>query len=42
MQGGLIIEFGDEILKCENVNKTYRSLLFCCPVYYAVKGGFNC
>ena len=34
-------KFADEILKCEHSNESYRVVLPCCTVYYAVQGGSN-
>ena len=31
----------DEILKCEHLNESYRAVLSCGAVYYAVQGGSN-
>ena len=31
----------DEILKCDNSNKSYLTVLFCGTVYCAVQGGSN-
>ena len=37
----LTFESVDEILKCHHSNKSYRAVLSCDAVYYAVQGGFN-
>ena len=34
-------ECADEIVKCNHSNESYRAVLSCGKVYYAVKGGFN-
>ena len=34
----LTFESGDEILNCEDSNESYRAVLSCGAVYYAVKG----
>ena len=31
----------DEILKCDNSNESYRAILSCGAVYYAVQDGSN-
>ena len=31
----------DEILKCDHSNESYRAVLSCGTVYYAVQGGSN-
>ena len=31
----------DEILKCDHSNESYRAVLPCGTVYYAVQGGSN-
>ena len=31
----------DEILKCDHSNESYRAVLSCGAVYYAVQGGSN-
>ena len=31
----------DEILKCDHSNESYRAVLSCGVVYYAVQGSFN-
>ena len=35
----LIFEFVDEILKCDDLNKSYWAVLSCGDVHYVVKGG---
>ena len=30
-----------EILKCDNSKESYRAVLSCGTVYYAVRGGYN-
>jgi len=35
----LTFESVDEILKCDRSNKSYRAVLSCGAVYYAVQGG---
>jgi len=35
-QGGSIFESVDEILKCDHSNESYRAVLSCGAVYYAV------
>ena len=37
----LTFESVDEILKCDHSNESYRAVLFCRTVYYAVQGGSN-
>ena len=37
----LTFESVDEILKCDHSNKSYRAVLSCGAVYYAVQGGSN-
>ena len=37
----LPFEFVDEILKCDHSNESYRAVLPCGPVYYAVQGSSN-
>ena len=37
----LTFEFVDEILKCDHSNESYRALLSCGTVHYAVQGGSN-
>ena len=37
----LPFESVDKILKCDRSNESYRALLSCSAVYYAVQGGFN-
>ena len=37
----LTFESVDEILKCDHSNESYRAVLFCGAVYYAVQGGSN-
>ena len=34
-------EYVNEILKCDHSNVSYRAVLSCGAVYYAVQGGFN-
>jgi len=38
----LTVESVDEILKCGHSNESYRSVLSCGAVYYAVQGDSNC
>ena len=35
----LTIESLDEVLKCDHSNESYRAVLSCGAVYYAVQGG---
>ena len=37
----LTFETVDEILKCDHSNESYRPVLSCGAVYYAVQGGSN-
>jgi len=37
----LTFESVDEILKCDHSNESYRAVLSCGAVYYAVQGGAN-
>ena len=37
----LTFESVDEILKCDHSNQSYRAVLSCGTVYYAVQGGSN-
>ena len=37
----LNFEFVDKILKCDHSNESYRAVLSCGAVYYAVQGGSN-
>ena len=37
----LTFESVNEILKCDHSNESYRAVLFCGTVYYAVQGGSN-
>ena len=37
----LTFEFVHETLKCHHSNKSYRAVLSCGAVYYAVQGGSN-
>ena len=37
----LPFESVDEILKCDHSNESYRAVLPCGAVYYAVQGGSN-
>ena len=37
----LTFESVNEILKCDHSNESYRAVLSCGPVYYAVQGGSN-
>ena len=37
----LTFESVDEILKCDHSNESYRAVLSCGAVYYAVQGGSN-
>ena len=37
----LTFESVDEILKCGHSNESYRAVLFCGAVYYALQGGSN-
>ena len=37
----LTFESVDEILKCDHSNESYRAVLSCGAVYYAVQGGPN-
>ena len=37
----LTFESVDEILKCDQSNESYRTVLSCGAVYYAVQGGSN-
>ena len=37
----LTFESVDEILKCDHSNESYRAVLSCDAVYYAVQGGSN-
>ena len=41
VQGGSNFESGDEILKRDHSNESYRAVLSCGAVYYAVQGGSN-
>ena len=36
----LTFESVNEILKCDHSNESYRAVLSCGVVYYAVQGGF--
>ena len=38
----LTFESVDEILKCDHSNESYRAVLSCGTVYYAVQSGSNC
>ena len=38
----LTFESVDKILKCDHSNESYRAVLSCVAVYYAVQGGSNC
>ena len=31
----------DKILKCDHSNESYRAVLFCSIVYFAIQGGSN-
>ena len=35
----LTFESVDEILKCDHLNESYRAVLSCGTIYYAVQGG---
>ena len=37
----LTFESVDEILKCDHLNESYRAVLSCGAVYYAVQSGSN-
>ena len=37
----LTFESVDEILNCDYSNESYRAILSCAVVYYAVQGGLN-
>ena len=39
----VVLPFGsvDEILKCDHSNESYRAMLSCGPVYYALQCGSN-
>ena len=37
----LTFESVNEILKCDHSNESYRAVLSCGTVYYAVQGGSN-
>ena len=37
----LTFESVDEILKCDHSNESYRAVLSCGAVYFAVQGGYN-
>ena len=37
----LTLESVDETLKCDHSNESYRAVLSCGAVYYAVQDGFN-
>ena len=39
----VVLTFGyvDEILKCDHSNESYRAVLSCGSVYYAVQSGSN-
>ena len=37
----LTFETVNEILKCDHSNESYRAVLSCGAVYYAVQGGSN-
>ena len=37
----LAFEFVNEILKCDHSNESYRAVLSCGAVYYAVQGDSN-
>ena len=37
----LTFESVDEILKCDHSNESYRAVLSCGAVYFAVQGGSN-
>ena len=37
----LTFESVDEILKCDQSNESYRTVLSCGALYYAVQGGSN-
>ena len=37
----LSFESVDKILKCDHSNESYRAVLSCGAVYYAVQGGSN-
>ena len=37
----LTFESVNEILKCDHSNESYRAVLFCGTVHYAVQGGSN-
>ena len=34
----LVVESVEEILKCDHLNESYREVLSCSAVYYAVQG----
>ena len=37
----LTFKFGDKTLKCDHSNESYRAVLSCGTVYYALQGGSN-
>ena len=37
----IIIESVDKIVKCDHSNESYRAVVSCGLVYYAVQGGSN-
>ena len=37
----LLFESMNEILKCDHSNESYKAVLSCGAVYYAVQGGSN-
>ena len=37
----LTLESVEEILKCDHSNESYRAVLSCGVIYYAVQGGSN-
>jgi len=37
----LTLESVDEVLKCDHLNESYRAVLSCGAVYYAVQGSFK-
>ena len=37
----LTFTFGDEIMKCDHSNESYKAVLSCGTVYYAVQGNSN-
>ena len=37
----LTFESVNEILKCDHSNESYRAVLSCGAIYFAVQGGYN-